>query len=171
MKYNLQVIFSSLWEIAVPFTRDYDLIKSAADSITLYDKTCLDEAFTAAVECVQATWGSAMSTQVIVIYSSRLTLFHFLLGTLDCRFILSTLLYDVHNFVFTIIGVDIFCLSLIQVVLITDGLMDISDDVYEKITTMVVPFPCDFHLHCVSAADEFCCDKNITRLKVTLLVY
>ena len=60
----LQVIFSSLWEIAVPFTRDYDSIKTAADNIQLYDKTCLESAFTSPLEVIQNMWGNNMSCQV-----------------------------------------------------------------------------------------------------------
>lgn len=60
-----QVIYSSLWEVVVPFTRDYDLIKNAADGISLYDKTNIYDAFVGVKEVFQSMWGSSMPCQVL----------------------------------------------------------------------------------------------------------
>ncbi|XP_067945642.1 integrator complex subunit 14-like [Watersipora subatra] len=113
LEYVSLVIFSSLWEVAVPFTRDYDAIKSAADNVKLYDKTCLFGAFTAAVEVVINAWGNTTPSKVIII---------------------------------------------------SDGMIDITADVYEKIITLSVPFPCDFHMFCLTATTETCRKDNISKV-------
>jgi len=57
----MQVVFSSLYEVLVPFTRDFDQIKAAADELVLYDKSCLDNGLSAARDLLQSTWAGIPS--------------------------------------------------------------------------------------------------------------
>ncbi|XP_013403665.1 integrator complex subunit 14 [Lingula anatina] len=61
------IIFSSLWEQLVPFTRDYDIIKAALDKTENFDKTFTEAALAAAGSVITEEWGSTSSTPAQVI--------------------------------------------------------------------------------------------------------
>ena len=60
-----QVVFSSLWEQIVPFTRDYDLIKAALNKVEEFNKTCLETALTGITSLVMEEWGYSVPCQVV----------------------------------------------------------------------------------------------------------
>lgn len=61
---NLQLVYSSLFEIIVDFTRDYDVIKQALTKIDHYDKTCIANMLTAVNNILLSNWGSQNFCQV-----------------------------------------------------------------------------------------------------------
>lgn len=67
------MVYSSLWEVKIPFTRDYDQIRSAVDSVTLYDKTCLQDALLGVQEVIQSMWGNTVPCQVGYLHVQTLT--------------------------------------------------------------------------------------------------
>ncbi|XP_059125029.1 integrator complex subunit 14 [Peromyscus eremicus] len=44
LEFTALVVFSSLWELMVPFTRDYNTLQEALSNMDDYDKTCLESA-------------------------------------------------------------------------------------------------------------------------------
>lgn len=62
----LQLVFSTLYEVLVDFTRDYDAIRTALTKIEHYDKTCLENMLHAVKNILISNWGSQNQSQVIV---------------------------------------------------------------------------------------------------------
>ena len=60
----MQVIFSSLWEQLVTFTRDYDGIKAVLDKVEDYDKTCLEGGLLGAANLLLNEWDIFTPCQV-----------------------------------------------------------------------------------------------------------
>ncbi|KAG1665251.1 Integrator complex subunit 14 [Nymphon striatum] len=60
------VAFSSLWELVVPFTRDFESIKSALFCIENYDKTCIETALDSVRSIVMEEWGAGVPCQVVL---------------------------------------------------------------------------------------------------------
>lgn len=60
-------MFSSLYEIACPFTRDYDSIRAKLQTIEEWDKTCIEGALHGVNNVIMAEWGNATACQVILI--------------------------------------------------------------------------------------------------------
>lgn len=63
----LQVVFSSLYEVICPFTRDYDSIRSKLQNIEECDKTCIETALHGVNNVIMAEWGNATACQVVLI--------------------------------------------------------------------------------------------------------
>ncbi|XP_074650578.1 integrator complex subunit 14-like [Tubulanus polymorphus] len=61
------VVFSSLWEQVVGFTRDYESIKTALNKLEEYDKTAIVPALGGVTGLILDEWGSATACQVILI--------------------------------------------------------------------------------------------------------
>ena len=59
-----QIIFSSLWENLVPFTRDYEEVRSALRSLEDYSKTCIETALGAVKTLLLEEWGVHAPCQV-----------------------------------------------------------------------------------------------------------
>ncbi len=62
--YSLQVAFSSLHELLVPFTRDYEIIKAALNKLGDYNKTCLEPVLRGITPIVVDEWGVTVPCQV-----------------------------------------------------------------------------------------------------------
>lgn len=61
------VVFSSLWEIVVPFTRDFENVKSQLGKVEDYDKTCIRVALEGVKTFVLDEWGTGSPCQVILV--------------------------------------------------------------------------------------------------------
>lgn len=65
--FEFQIVFSSLYEVVSPFTRDYDSIRAKLQTIEEWDKTCIEEALHGVNNVIMAEWGNATACQVILI--------------------------------------------------------------------------------------------------------
>lgn len=61
------VVFSSLYEVICPFTRDYDTIRSKLQNIEECDKTCIETALHGVNNVIMAEWGNTTACQVVLI--------------------------------------------------------------------------------------------------------
>ncbi|XP_071965824.1 integrator complex subunit 14-like isoform X2 [Antedon mediterranea] len=61
------VVFSSLYEIVVPFTRNYEEIETALGKLEDHDKTCVEPALSGVREMVLDEWGANATCQVVMI--------------------------------------------------------------------------------------------------------
>lgn len=57
-------MFSSLWEQSVPFTRDFETIRTALTKLEDYDKSCLMTALSGLSNLIIEEWGSSAPVQV-----------------------------------------------------------------------------------------------------------
>ncbi|XP_028921339.1 integrator complex subunit 14 isoform X2 [Ornithorhynchus anatinus] len=64
LEFTALVVFSSLWELMVPFTRDYNTLQEALSNMDDYDKTCLESALLGVCNVVQQEWGGAIPCQL-----------------------------------------------------------------------------------------------------------
>lgn len=64
---TFQIVFSSLYEVVCPFTRDYDSIRAKLQTIDEWDKTCIQSALHGVNNVIMAEWGNATACQVILI--------------------------------------------------------------------------------------------------------
>ncbi|EMP36011.1 UPF0464 protein C15orf44 like protein [Chelonia mydas] len=64
LEFTALVVFSSLWELMVPFTRDYNTLQEALSNMDDYDKTCLESALVGVCNVVQQEWGAAIPCQL-----------------------------------------------------------------------------------------------------------
>uniref|UniRef100_A0A8C9WBE8 Integrator complex subunit 14 n=1 Tax=Scleropages formosus TaxID=113540 RepID=A0A8C9WBE8_SCLFO len=64
LEFTALVAFSSLWELMVPFTRDYNTLQEALNNLEDYDKTCLEPALQGVSNIVQQEWGSTCPCQL-----------------------------------------------------------------------------------------------------------
>ena len=67
LEYTSLMVFSRLWQIVCPFTRDFEQIKAQLQDIELFDKTKFINALRGVVDMVQQEWGSEMPCQVILV--------------------------------------------------------------------------------------------------------
>ncbi|XP_029430961.1 integrator complex subunit 14 isoform X2 [Rhinatrema bivittatum] len=67
LEFTALVVFSSLWELMVPFTRDYNTLQEALNNMDDYDKTCLESALLGVCTIVQQEWGAAIPCQVVLV--------------------------------------------------------------------------------------------------------
>lgn len=67
LEFTALVAFSSLWEIVVPFTRDYEALKQGCMSVDVYDKTCFENALSGVATHVVEEWGTSVPCQVIMV--------------------------------------------------------------------------------------------------------
>ncbi|XP_001603754.1 integrator complex subunit 14 [Nasonia vitripennis] len=61
------IVFSSLYEVVSPFTRDYDAIRTKLQNIEECDKTCIETVLHGVNTNVISEWGSTTACQVILI--------------------------------------------------------------------------------------------------------
>ncbi|XP_012706758.1 integrator complex subunit 14 isoform X2 [Fundulus heteroclitus] len=72
LEFTALMAFSSLWELLVPFTRDYNALQEALSNLEDYDKTCLELALQGVSSVVQQEWGSACPCQVVLVTDGSL---------------------------------------------------------------------------------------------------
>lgn len=60
------MVYSSLYEIVVDFTRDYDSVRQALIKVEHYDKTCVENMLQAVKSMLSTNWGSQNYSQVLV---------------------------------------------------------------------------------------------------------
>ncbi|KAK9516634.1 hypothetical protein VZT92_024554 [Zoarces viviparus] len=72
LEFTSLMAFSSLWELLVPFTRDYNALQEALSNLEDYDKTCLESALNGVSNVVQQEWGSACPCQVVLVTDGSL---------------------------------------------------------------------------------------------------
>ncbi|MBN3281478.1 INT14 protein, partial [Polyodon spathula] len=72
LEFTALVAFSSLWELVVPFTRDYNTLQEALSNLEDYDKTCLEAALQGVSNVVQQEWGGAFPCQVVLVTDGAL---------------------------------------------------------------------------------------------------
>ena len=71
LEFSALLAFSSLWEIVVPFTRDYEALKQGCITVDTYDKTSFDNGFSGVVGHVIEEWGTSVPCQVILVTDGR----------------------------------------------------------------------------------------------------
>ncbi|XP_011144333.1 integrator complex subunit 14 isoform X2 [Harpegnathos saltator] len=67
------IVFSSLYEVICPFTRDYDSIRAKLQTIEECDKTCIESALRGVNNVIMAEWGNTTACQVILITDGKLS--------------------------------------------------------------------------------------------------
>ncbi|CAG2100999.1 unnamed protein product [Medioppia subpectinata] len=67
LEFTSLMVFSSLWQILVKFTRDYDQLKNSLHDIELFDKTKFINGLRGVKNMVVEEWGSEMSCNVILV--------------------------------------------------------------------------------------------------------
>uniref|UniRef100_A0A4W3JRD3 Integrator complex subunit 14 n=1 Tax=Callorhinchus milii TaxID=7868 RepID=A0A4W3JRD3_CALMI len=72
LEFTALVAFSSLWELMVPFTRDYNTLQEALSTVDDYDKTCLESALVGISNIVQEEWGVCIPCQIILVTDGSL---------------------------------------------------------------------------------------------------
>uniref|UniRef100_A0A8C5EZ81 Integrator complex subunit 14 n=1 Tax=Gouania willdenowi TaxID=441366 RepID=A0A8C5EZ81_GOUWI len=72
LEFTALMAFSSLWELLVPFTRDYNALQEALSTLEDYDKTCVESALQGVSNVVQQEWGSACPCQVVLVTDGSL---------------------------------------------------------------------------------------------------
>ncbi|KAM7002597.1 integrator complex subunit 14 [Tautogolabrus adspersus] len=72
LEFTSLMAFSSLWELLVPFTRDYNALQEALSNLEDYDKTCVEAALQGVSNVVQQEWGSACPCQVVLVTDGSL---------------------------------------------------------------------------------------------------
>uniref|UniRef100_A0A669DTA5 Integrator complex subunit 14 n=1 Tax=Oreochromis niloticus TaxID=8128 RepID=A0A669DTA5_ORENI len=68
LEFTSLMAFSSLWELLVPFTRDYNALQEALSNLEDYDKTCVEAALNGVSNVVQQEWGSYHHTSVFIAF-------------------------------------------------------------------------------------------------------
>uniref|UniRef100_A0A3B3XVH6 Integrator complex subunit 14 n=1 Tax=Poecilia mexicana TaxID=48701 RepID=A0A3B3XVH6_9TELE len=72
LEFTALMAFSSLWELLVPFTRDYNALQEALSNLEDYDKTCLELALQGVSSVVQQEWGNGCPCQVVLVTDGSL---------------------------------------------------------------------------------------------------
>uniref|UniRef100_A0A671V5J5 Integrator complex subunit 14 n=1 Tax=Sparus aurata TaxID=8175 RepID=A0A671V5J5_SPAAU len=72
LEFTSLMAFSSLWDLLVPFTRDYNTLQEALSNLEDYDKTCVESALQGVSNVVQQEWGSACPCQVVLVTDGSL---------------------------------------------------------------------------------------------------
>lgn len=72
LEFSALVIFSSLWELVVPFTRDFELLKSGLLKAETHDRTNIEVGLEGAKQVVLDEWGSSMPCQVLLVTDGSL---------------------------------------------------------------------------------------------------
>jgi len=65
---HIQVIFSSLYQQVVPFTRDYSEIRNALGKLEEFNKTCIDVALSGVDQLLSDEWGCTSHCQVHLLF-------------------------------------------------------------------------------------------------------
>lgn len=72
LEFAALVVFSSLYELVVPFTRDFDSIRAALARVECHDKTNLEAGLEGAKQVLQDEWGHSMPCQVVLVTDGSL---------------------------------------------------------------------------------------------------
>uniref|UniRef100_A0A3Q3L8L4 Integrator complex subunit 14 n=1 Tax=Mastacembelus armatus TaxID=205130 RepID=A0A3Q3L8L4_9TELE len=72
LEFTALMAFSSLWELLVPFTRDYNALQEALSNLEDYDKTCVESALHGVSNLVQQEWGSSCPCQLVLVTDGSL---------------------------------------------------------------------------------------------------
>ncbi|KAF4091587.1 hypothetical protein AMELA_G00038630 [Ameiurus melas] len=72
LEFTALVAFSSLWDLMVPFTRDYNTLQEALNNLEDYDKTCLESALQGVSNIVQQEWGCTCPCQMVLVTDGSL---------------------------------------------------------------------------------------------------
>lgn len=72
LEFTMLVQFSSLWEVLVPFTRDYDKLKAALTSVDSFDKTFIEGVLSGITPIVIEEWGAKIPCQVVLVTDGAL---------------------------------------------------------------------------------------------------
>ncbi|KAI8478996.1 PREDICTED: von Willebrand factor A domain-containing protein 9-like [Branchiostoma belcheri] len=67
LEFTALVAFSSLWELVVPFTRDYKELKEGLNRMDDYDKTCIETGLAGVSQIVMDEWGVGLPCQVVLV--------------------------------------------------------------------------------------------------------
>ncbi|XP_063833469.1 integrator complex subunit 14 [Ostrinia nubilalis] len=67
LEYVALVTFSSIYEVSVPFTRDFDTIKAKLPLLEEGDKTCIETALLGVNQLVLSEWGCQTPVQIILV--------------------------------------------------------------------------------------------------------
>lgn len=67
LEYTAFVVFSSLYEVLVKFTREFEVLKKACNSVTTYDKTVFETAFQGIEMLVMEEWGSFTPIELVLV--------------------------------------------------------------------------------------------------------
>lgn len=76
LEFTSLLVFSYLWEQLVPFTRNYESIKSALNNVEEYNKTCIEAALTGVSSVVTEEWNSVTPSQVILVTDGKTGIGH-----------------------------------------------------------------------------------------------
>ncbi|XP_022335197.2 integrator complex subunit 14-like [Crassostrea virginica] len=76
LEFTSLLVFSYLWEQLVPFTRNYESIKSALNNVEEYNKTCVEAALTGVSSVVTEEWNSVTPSQVILVTDGKTGIGH-----------------------------------------------------------------------------------------------
>lgn len=72
LEFSALIAFSSLWEIVVRFTRDYDALKEGCLNVDTYDKTFIGNALNGVSNLVIDEWGCSVPVQLILVTDGNL---------------------------------------------------------------------------------------------------
>lgn len=64
---NPQVVYSTLYEVLVDFTKDYSLIRQELTKIEHFDKTCLYNVLHACNNIMTSNWGNQNFVQILLV--------------------------------------------------------------------------------------------------------
>ena len=71
LEFSALVIFSSLWEIVIPFTRDFSALKAGCLDLDVYDKTRIENALHGVQNLVMEEWGGFVPINLILVTDGR----------------------------------------------------------------------------------------------------
>ena len=71
LEFTALVVFSSLWEIVVPFTRDFEALRAGFLNLDVYDKTCIENALNGVENLVMEEWGGIVPINLILVTDGR----------------------------------------------------------------------------------------------------
>lgn len=63
----MQVVFSSLYEVVIDFTKNYSLIRAALSKLDHYDKTQIHNLLMACSNILTSNWGSQSYAQILMV--------------------------------------------------------------------------------------------------------
>lgn len=67
LEFSALMVFSSLWELVVQFTRDFENLKTELMKVDCYDKTDIVRALIGVRDIILEEWGATMPCQIILI--------------------------------------------------------------------------------------------------------
>ncbi|KTG31205.1 hypothetical protein cypCar_00019065 [Cyprinus carpio] len=178
LEFTSLVSFSSLWEVLVPFTRDYNTLQEALNNLEDYDKTCLEAALQGVSNIVQQEWGTSCPCQVVLVTDGALGI-----GRGSLRHSLQTVKQRVEDKKFPLpfpfpSKLYVMCIANAEeVVLVTDGalgigrgslrhsLQTVKQRVDDKKFPLPFPFPSKLYVMCIANAEELQATDSMDNLE------